>query len=384
MRILLANELGPIVGGIEMYLRWLAPELLARSHQLVCVTRFPAKKGEGWAPEAAHSLAVADVDQMRDAARGCDVALTSPLGRVDLEEALAANLPTALFAHTFYGTCVSGGKMHAFPRRQPCKRLFGWKCLAVYGPRRCGGLNPVTAVRLFKRETERARLLGRFKRVVVASQYMADEFVQNGVDRKRLDCVPLPVDRPEVVPKKTFRRQVLFLGRMTAVKGIDLLLEAVAILCARGQPLELELAGDGAVRKVAESRAKRLDLQARFHGWVDSADRSRLLAAASVLALPSTWPEPFGLVGLEAAAHGVPTVAFDVGGVREWLVPGVTGEVAPADPPTVAGLAAALERALEPKHWTELSAAAWSSSGRFTPAAHVSAIEKCLQLVREG
>jgi glycosyltransferase involved in cell wall biosynthesis len=213
---------------------------------------------------------------------------------------------------------------------------------------------------------------------------MAHEFVQHGVDRERLDCVPLPVDRPESAPKKTFRRRVLFLGRMTAVKGIDLLLDAIAVLRARGEPLELVLAGDGAVRKVAEARARRLDLPARFCGWVNPEERSALLSEAGVLALPSTWPEPFGLVGLEAAAHGVPTVAFDVGGVREWLVPGVNGEVAPGDPPTAAGLAAALERALEPKHWTELSAAAWSRSSRFAPAAHVSAIERCLEFAREG
>jgi glycosyltransferase involved in cell wall biosynthesis len=384
MRILLANELGQIVGGMEMYLRWLAPELLARGHQLVCVTRYPAEELGGWAPKGAESVVLEDEQQLRRLALQCEVALTNPLGRVDFEAALAAALPTALFAHTFYGTCVSGGKMHAFPDRRPCDRLFGWKCLALYGPRRCGGANPLTALRLFRREAERAQLLRRFRRIVVASQYMATEFVRNGVDRARLDCVPLPVERPEVLPEKTLGRQILFLGRMTTVKGIDLLLDAVAHLRARGQGVDLVLAGDGAVRKVAEARARRLGLAARFRGWVDEKERAALFAQSSVLALPSTWPEPFGLVGLEAAAHGLPTVAFDVGGVREWLMPGLTGEVAPSDPPTVHGLAAALERALEPKQWTKLSAGAYENSRRFAPAAHVSSIERCLEMVRDA
>ena len=64
-------------------------------------------------------------------------------------------------------------------------------------------------------------------------------------------------------------------------------------------------------------------MPARFHGWVDETQRAALFGGSGVLALPSTWPEPFGLVGLEAAAHGMPAIAFDVGGVREWLVPGV-------------------------------------------------------------
>jgi glycosyltransferase involved in cell wall biosynthesis len=51
-------------------------------------------------------------------------------------------------------------------------------------------------------------------------------------------------------------------------------------------------------------------------------------------------------VGLEAAALGIPAVAFDVGGVREWLRPGVNGYLAPGDPPRAAGLAQALVEAL--------------------------------------
>jgi glycosyltransferase involved in cell wall biosynthesis len=71
-------------------------------------------------------------------------------------------------------------------------------------------------------------------------------------------------------------------------------------------------------------------------------DRWRALAGATVLALPSSWPEPFGLVGLEAGALGIPAVAFDVGGVREWLRPGINGCLAAADPPRSETFAAAL------------------------------------------
>ena len=81
-------------------------------------------------------------------------------------------------------------------------------------------------------------------------------------------------------------------------------------------------------------------------GWLNGDERWAALRQATLLALPSSWPEPFGLVGLEAAALGIPAVAFDVGGVREWLRPGVNGYLAPADPPRASTLADALVDAL--------------------------------------
>jgi glycosyltransferase involved in cell wall biosynthesis len=92
-------------------------------------------------------------------------------------------------------------------------------------------------------------------------------------------------------------------------------------------------------------RAVERGVPLRSAGWVSGERRWELLKEASLLAVPSTWPEPFGLVGLEAAALGVPAVAFDVGGIREWLRPGVNGYLAPGDPPTSSGLAAALVEA---------------------------------------
>ena len=61
-----------------------------------------------------------------------------------------------------------------------------------------------------------------------------------------------------------------------------------------------------------------------------------------MLVVPSLWPEPFGLVGLEAARHRLPVAAFAVGGIPDWLRPGVNGYLAPGDPPTPGGLADAI------------------------------------------
>jgi glycosyltransferase involved in cell wall biosynthesis len=106
---------------------------------------------------------------------------------------------------------------------------------------------------------------------------------------------------------------------MTDLKGGDLLVRAVARLSGKGEPVRLTMAGEGSARGRWRALANALGVDASFPGWVDSAACADLLDRASVLAVPSVWPEPFGLVGLEAAARGVPSVAFDVGGIREWL-----------------------------------------------------------------
>jgi glycosyltransferase involved in cell wall biosynthesis len=134
-------------------------------------------------------------------------------------------------------------------------------------------------------------------------------------------------------------------------------------------------AGDGPERPRLQQLAASLGIRARFPGWVSGANRDALLGDAAVLAVPSVWPEPFGLVGLEAAAFGTPAVAFDTGGISEWLTDGVNGRlVAPAR--GSAGLGDAIAALLKDvDNWRQLSAGARDVADRFTIRAHLDALE---------
>src|SRR6185436_2822112 len=89
------------------------------------------------------------------------------------------------------------------------------------------------------------------------------------------------------------------------------------------------MAGDGPQRAEWRRLVESERVAAEFPGWLNATSRLAALAQASVLAVPSVWPEPFGLVGLEAAARGGPAVAFDTGGIRQWLQHEVSGLLVP-------------------------------------------------------
>ena len=110
--------------------------------------------------------------------------------------------------------------------------------------------------------------------------------------------------RPRAVTPPPAEPTVMFLGRMTSLKGGDLLIGAVDIARRRlGRPIHLVMAGDGPRRqRMGGARGPLARDSARFPAGSHGDARQAWLARASVAALPSTWPEPFGLVGLEAAA----------------------------------------------------------------------------------
>ena len=77
--------------------------------------------------------------------------------------------------------------------------------------------------------------------------------------------------------------------------------------------------------------------------------------------------------------HAFPTAAFDVGGISDWLEAGVSGELAPGDPPTVEGLADAIVRALSPRdHHQELREGAWRRAVAFSAGTHAATLETVL------
>jgi glycosyltransferase involved in cell wall biosynthesis len=385
VRILVATQHRGVVGGVETYLRALLPALRDAGHDVSLLT----EDGEGIGSIAQRCPEIEAWDakafKIDDLCASLaewrpDVVFSNGLADPSLEARLADRFPTVMYAHNYHGTCVSATKCHSRRGYRPCRRRLSAACLTVYLPFGCGGRDPFTAMRLYRVQRRRRAVLPKYRAVVTASRHMADEYLAHGVPKERIHVIPLfstdAVQDPTPPAKRSRTDRVLLIGRLIPLKGIEMATPAVAIAAERlGRSLTLVVAGDGPGRTTIEHDAERFGVSTDILGWIDSSRRETEMRRADVLLMPSLWPEPFGLVGIEAGCVGLPTVAFGGGGVSDWLKSGSNGEAAPGDLPTVAGLADALTCALaDDAHWHQLRIGAWQASASFNLNSHRDAL----------
>jgi glycosyltransferase involved in cell wall biosynthesis len=175
----------------------------------------------------------------------------------------------------------------------------------------------------------------------------------------RVHIVHCGVDPGEFTPRphRTRGHRLLFTGRLAAVKGLPILLEAVARLAPKHPNIELLLAGDGPERPALEQRAAELGItdRVRFLGYQSSDQVRALLQETDVFTLPS-FAEGVPVVLMEAMASGVPVVTTRVAGIPELVEDDVSGFVVP--PGDVAALVAAIDALLrDPSLRSRLGAA---------------------------
>jgi glycosyltransferase involved in cell wall biosynthesis len=218
---------------------------------------------------------------------------------------------------------------------------------------------------------------------VVASGFMRAEYLRAGMAPDRVHAIALfapPHLASETDPDRSRPIDVAFIGRMTPLKGPGVLLDAAARASTKlGRRISVVLAGEGPERDRLAARPAAPGVEARFPGWLEPPERDRLLREATVLAVPSVWPEPFGLVGLEAGACGTPAVGFDVGGIGEWLTDGENGRLI-ASQHGAAGLGDAIAGLLgDPELRRTLAAGARAAAARFSLDAYVKSLTPILQ-----
>jgi phosphatidyl-myo-inositol dimannoside synthase len=165
--------------------------------------------------------------------------------------------------------------------------------------------------------------------------------IHPGVDLPA-DARALPAERPTFVTIARLEDRY---------KGHDVLVRALALVRQRVPDVQWVVIGDGPLRPELERLVSAHGVAdvVRFLGAVGDRERDDWLARASLLAMPSRLPgggragEGFGIVYMEAAAHGKPVVAGNVGGAVDAVLDGETGLlVTPTDPHAVAGAIARL------------------------------------------
>lgn len=124
------------------------------------------------------------------------------------------------------------------------------------------------------------------------------------------------------------QRVVVFVGRASYEKGIEPLVEAMALI---PRPWKLILVTGGEYLGRVREKIKALNLEdaVEIPGVHDYETTRTYYARSDVVVVPSVWMESFCLVGLEAMANGKPVVAFRAGGIPDWLIDNETGFLAP-------------------------------------------------------
>lgn len=229
---------------------------------------------------------------------------------------------TVLSAHA-YTACPAS--FYYFKPGKECARGRGPGCIGNMLFRGCMQTRNPRHLRSYAESGRALRALRQADLTISYSHFMDRYLAANAVTRRAVLPYFTTVE-PCVAPGDRERRRVVFAGRIVKEKGVETLLRA-----AQGLDAELVICGDGRHLPAMRQLAHELGLAQRTHflGWVSADELARELAEASVVALPSLWPEPFGLVGIEALAAGTPVVASDTGGVRDWLDDGVSGVVVP-------------------------------------------------------
>lgn len=279
-----------------------------------------------------------------------DVAHVRNMQNPFVVEALTEALPTVRSIHDPRLTCFTDWRL--LPDRSVCTKPLGRACVTEG----CLPWNPLSPTTLVGRVPLRLRHLAAHREVdvlVAESRAVKESLVLNGFSPERIALLPNmtqgrgtweEVSAYNAARMRPGSRTVLFVGRASYEKGIDALVEAMALV-RRPWKLVLVTGGEYMAKVRARVRALGIEDSVEFPGILDYEATRERYAEADVVAFPSVWMESFGLVGLEAMANGKPVVGFRTGGVPDWLADGETGLLAELG--DVAGFAERLGRLLD-------------------------------------
>jgi glycosyltransferase involved in cell wall biosynthesis len=290
-------------------------------------------------------------------------------------EFLQQRSPVVISAHG-YLACTSS--VHYFRPGEECRRAHGPGCIANLP--RCAHVRNPRKLPASYRQAGRALAALRQADLAVSFSSAVDRHLEiNSVTRRRIvPCCPTVNTKSATLDGP--RRRVVCAGRVITPKGVSTFVRAARLVDA-----EFVVCGDGLQLHAMRRLVARLGLQERvtFTGWLDPDALAQELANASVVVVPSWWPEPFGLVGIEAFAAGRPVVASATGGIGDWLEDGVSGLMVPAG--DEGALARALNELLDdPERQDAMGAAGRAATAaRFSVEHHVAAVLEAYGAARE-
>ena len=338
MKILHINEHLAPLGGVETYLIALLPELAARGYvqQVIYSSGDPQ-----WWPDSfeipvlrragfSHHLEIAEKLTALLQREKPDIIHIHNFQSVAVVQAAMAYGPTVMTAHDHRAICPSNTFFFKRTREECCRKGAGLACFLHSATKQSVSLRPKYGTYFYYRSRWMMANAGKLAHIITPSTRVKERFVDAGLPSNKITPLPYfcslePLDRPRSLPTHP---TITFIGRVAGYKGFEFFVEALGllpktyygILVGNMTKKNQEIIGELSHRFGCTSRLE-------FRPWADRAGIMQLLGETSVLIFPSVCPETLGIVGLEALSQGVPAVASDIGGVREWLIEGDTGRL---------------------------------------------------------
>jgi len=238
--------------------------------------------------------------------------------------------PAVYTVHNHHPYCPSGSKY--FPQQGiGCDRKMSvvgctWGHL-IDG---CGSRRPQKIISNFKRSYSALDALKNLGITIIAnSDYVRSQLVANGLPESQVVTLRCGIAETATSHEPLDRRvhsqkRILFAGRIVPDKGLAWLLQTIPLLDSQ---IHLDIAGEGWGMSQVRQLAGNLHLGDRitWHGWCQKEKLEDLYRKSFAVIFPSVWPEPAGLVTLEAYVRFRSVIASNVGGIPEHIQDGKTG-----------------------------------------------------------
>ncbi|MBD2149419.1 glycosyltransferase family 4 protein [Pseudanabaena sp. FACHB-1277] len=237
---------------------------------------------------------------------------------------LTGQCPAVYTLHNHDSYCPSGTK-YLTASQKICDRQMSYLgCTWGQIVDGCGSRRPEKILAGFQRAYSNLELLQKLGITVIAnSDYVRSQLIFNGLAPEQvvtLRCGIISPRSPHEPLTKTLhqRQRILFASRIVPEKGLDWLLRSLSYVDSQ---IHLDIAGEGwdlpRMRKLAEQL--KLGDRLTWHGWCDQEKLEDLYHQSMAVVFPSVWPEPAGLITLEAYARFRPIIASAVGGIPEHM-----------------------------------------------------------------
>ncbi len=338
MRVLVITDWTANEGGIEVYVSRLCDGLRAAGDDVRLLTSSAGSAAAGSADYVAYGT-----DQL---AAQVALQIVNPFAVARVRAALREFRPDVVCVNMFeqylspaiflplrvvptvvmvlYSKPICPTALKMFPDGSHCTEPAGAICW------RSGCVGLLEWVRDLPRYALLRAGLSGADRILACSRWMAEQLAANGIAAEPI-ALPVPAPRPGYRRAPASEPVFVYCGRFNPEKGVDLLLRAFARPRVSRLGARLRIIGDGGRRRALE----RLSAELGVGDTVEFVDRLPFeavedrLADAWALVTPSLWPEPLGLVAIEAITRDVPVIASASAGHAESVEPGINGLLFP-------------------------------------------------------